>query len=366
MKVYKILLAVLAAGVLFSCDNQDVSFPDFDYTTVYFANQYPLRTLELGNDPQVDNSLDNEHKVKITATIGGVYANNEDRIIDISVDESLCDGVSFVDGPELLPMPASYYSLETNQIVIKAGDILGGVVVQLTDAFFNDPLSISNKYAIPLVMTGVTNADSILSGKAIVANPNRMVGANWQITPKDYVLYAVKYVNPWDANYLRRGVDVITNGSNSSTVVRHKEYVEKDELVELTTVSLSEVKFMPDGYTSHYGIHLPLSVKFAFNENQECSITSENQSIQVNDSVRVYNIVAQGNGEFVPDGEENSIGGFDRDAIYLDYEVAFEVETTFPKSGDAPVYEVQHYVTKDTLVCRDRGIVPEYYGITVE
>ena len=366
MKVYKILLAVLVAGLLFSCKNQDVSFPDFDYTTVYFANQYPLRTLELGEDTQVDNSLDNEHKVKIMATMGGVYANNEDRVISISVDETLCNGVSFVGGSEILPMPANYYSLEANQIVIKSGDILGGVVVQLTDAFFNDPLAITQKYVIPLVMTGVTNADSILSGKAIVDNPSRVVSSGWEIAPKDYVLYAIKYVNAWDANYLRRGVDVITNGANTSTVVRHKEYVEEDELVELTTLSLSEVKFMPAGYTSHQGIHLPLSVKFTFNENQKFSVAPEQQSIQINDSVRVYNIVAQGNGEFVPDGEKNSIGGFDRDAIYLDYEVAFEVETTFPKSGNAPVIEVQHYATTDTLVCRDRGIVPEYYNIEVE
>ncbi|WP_340110721.1 DUF5627 domain-containing protein [Maribellus mangrovi] len=343
MKVYKILLAVLVAGLMFSCGNQDVSFPDFDYTTVYFANQYPLRTLELGDDPQVDNSLDNEHKVKIMATMGGVYTNNEARIIDISVDESLCNGVSFVGGSELLPMPASYYNLEANHIEIKTGDILGGVVVQLTDAFFNDPLSITNKYAIPLVMTSVTNADSILSGKAIVDNPNRVVSSGWEITPKDYVLYAVKYVNKWDANYLRRGVDEISDGTGTVTDVRRSEHVEYDEVVSISTNSLTECTlpitiYEDDNLTTRATVDLILT----FDSDNNCTVSG---------STSAYSIA--GTGKFVTDGEKNSMGGQDRDGLYLDYTVEL-IDLGYT------------YTTKDTLVSRDRGIVPEYYNITVE
>ena len=343
MKVYKILLAVLVAGLLFSCKNQDVSFPDFDYTTVYFANQYPLRTLELGEDTQVDNSLDNEHKVKIMATMGGVYANNEDRVISISVDETLCNGVSFVGGSEILPMPANYYSLEANQIVIKSGDILGGVVVQLTDAFFNDPLAITQKYVIPLVMTGVTNADSILSGKAIVDNPSRVVSSGWEITPKDYVLYAIKYVNVWDANYLRRGVDQISSGAGTVTDTRHSEYVEYDEVVSISTLSLTECKlpitiYEEDNLTTRANVELILT----FDNNNNCTVSGNSSAYTIS-----------GTGKFVTDGEKNSMGGQDRDGLYLDY----TVELT--NLGYT-------YTTKDTLVTRDRGIVPEYYNIEVE
>ena len=83
MKLKIILLIVFVAGVLFSCENSDISYPDFDYTTVYFADQYPLRTLELGKDLNADNSLDNEHKVRIKATTGGGYSNTKDITIDI-------------------------------------------------------------------------------------------------------------------------------------------------------------------------------------------------------------------------------------------------------------------------------------------
>ena len=31
-----------------ACESSDNEFSDFDYQTVYFANQYGLRTIELG------------------------------------------------------------------------------------------------------------------------------------------------------------------------------------------------------------------------------------------------------------------------------------------------------------------------------
>ena len=66
------------AGVLFTaCENGDRDFPDFKYSAVYFAYQSPIRTITLGEDPSVDNSLDNEHKCQIMATIAGVYENKK-------------------------------------------------------------------------------------------------------------------------------------------------------------------------------------------------------------------------------------------------------------------------------------------------
>ena len=346
MKINKILLAFFIGGLLFSCENKEVTYPDFDYTTVYFASQYPLRTLELGKDSEIDNTLDNEHKVRITATMGGVYSNSTDRIINFEVDESLCDGVSFVDAPtDLVPMPANYYNLESDQIIIKSGNILGGVVVELTNAFFEDPLAIDQHYVIPVLMTSVVNADSILSGQASsnVEDPNRMVSDDWTIVPKDYVLYAIKYINPWHANYLRRGVDEISDGINTIIDVRHNEYVEYDELVSISTLSLTECSlpvkiYEDDNKTTRANVVLILT----FDDQNNCTV-SDNSS--------TYNI--NGTGKFVTDGEKNSMGGFDRDGLYLDYTVELsDLGYT--------------YSTKDTLVCRDRGVIPETYNINVE
>jgi len=66
-------LSILCAGfsllTLNSCHNQDVEFPDYKYSAVYFAYQTPVRTIVLGDDVY-DTSLDNEHKLKIYAAMG--------------------------------------------------------------------------------------------------------------------------------------------------------------------------------------------------------------------------------------------------------------------------------------------------------
>lgn len=343
MKLNKILLAIIVAALLSACHNNDVTYDDFDYTTVYFASQYPLRTLELGDDNNVDNSLDKEHKVKITATMGGVYSNTEDRVIDIEVDTSLCTGASFDDGSVLDPMPASYYSLASNQITIESGTTLGGVIVEFTDAFFTDTLCIDKRYVIPLVMTNVANADSILQGDAAVDDPNRLVAEDWSTVPKDYILYAVKFVNPWHGKYLRRGVDVIDSLGETTTDTRHEEYVVYDEVVSLTTTAYKKCSFPvtiyeDDNLTTLIDIELLLT----FDDDNNCTISSNATDYTVS-----------GTGKFVTDGEENSWGGEDRDGLYLDYTVNLpDISLT--------------YATKDTLVARNRGVTVDYFDVVVE
>src|SRR5690606_32590774 len=224
-------------------ENADWEFPDFDYQTVYFAHQYPVRTITLGEDI-FDTSLDNEWKCMIMATTGGVYENEGNITIDIEVDNTMCDGLVFENsgGIQIVAMPDNYYSLSSNQIIIPTGKLTGGVEVQLTDAFFADPLALRNTYVIPVRMTAVQNADSILSGKSISDNARRGVEGDWSEQPKDFVFYAVKYINPWHGYYLSRGVDNIT-GDVNATIVRGEQYVEDDEVRMLTTRSLNVVEY---------------------------------------------------------------------------------------------------------------------------
>lgn len=335
---------VVAIVALASCHNADITYPDFDYQTVYFANQYPARTVELGEDLYVDNSIDNEHKVIIKATMGGTRNNTKNVVIDFKVDTSLCTGIYFASqatsGSKVIPMPSTYYSLASNQITIPSGSILGGVEVQLTDAFFADPLSLKNTYAIPLLMTSVQNADSILQGKAVVDNPNRCVSSNWSTVPKDYVLYVVKYVNPWHGYYLRRGVDQITNTSTGvkTTSVRHATYVENNDTIKLTTTGFL-TNTMPLVIKDSSGNKVYYYLVLTFASDGTCTVGSKSSDF-----------VISGTGKYVSKGDKNSIGGIDRDALYLDYSV------NFTKLGLT-------YATKDTLALRDRSVAPEYYTV---
>lgn len=330
---FGILLSVSAV----SCKNGDNEFPDYEKgVTAYFANQYPARCVVLGNYPDGDNSLDNEHKVMILATQGGAYKSRNLKI-DVAIDPSLVENLTFPDGSPVKVMPENYYSLESTTFT-KKKDYLFGSEVTLTDAFFADPASIKNTYVIPVRMVNAIGADRILSGTPVdpESNPARCDASAWSVLPQDYVLYCVKYVNPWDASYCRRGVDQVNDAvSGSSTNIRHEQYVEKDEVVRLTTKSMNEVVFplstiVPDGESVKT---LTCDMILTFN-GDDCSISTSTEGMS-----------ASGTGKFVKLGDKHSLNNEDRDVIYLDYQVNF---------GS------RQFTTKDTLVVRSREIVPEF------
>ena len=93
--IYGIALGSLSLTVA-SCYNADREFPDYqDGTTAYFAYQYPVRTLILGNDIY-DNTLDNAHKCRIWATMGGTYTGRN-ATVDVAAIDTICNNLWFVD-----------------------------------------------------------------------------------------------------------------------------------------------------------------------------------------------------------------------------------------------------------------------------
>jgi hypothetical protein len=328
-------ISLITLSLFTACHNQNWEFPDYDYTTVYFPYQTPVRTLVLGEDIY-DNTLDNAHKCKIMATMGGVYENTVDRILSLSVDNSLCNNLEFEgdSGHKVLPMPSLYYTLPSDlKIVIPSGSLSGGIEVQLTDAFFTDPNSVKNTYVIPMKINSVLNADSVLNGKAAVENPNRFIAADWSTAPKDYVLYCIKYVNPWHGAYLRRGVDIGKgNGGNSAldtTITYHEKYVERDQVVKMYTITLDEVSLSINTRNRGSDKDIPFTLKIKIDNAGKCLVSAPDTAS--------YSVT--GSGEFVNDGD--IWGGEKRDVMRLKYEI---------KSGSST-----HTFT-DTIVMRDRQV----------
>lgn len=320
-------LAVTLVAATGCLKNKDMEFPDFDHQSVYFAYQYPVRTVVLGEDLFIDNTLDNERKVEIKATIGGTRENKNDVVINFNVDGSLINNLKFNGGSPIQLLPTNYYSLASNQITIPKGSILGGVQMQLTDAFFADPLAIRNTYVLPLKMSGVQKADSILVGK-------------------DFILYAVKFVNPWHGYYLRRGTDQM-NSTVNRTITRHADYVERDEVNRLITRSLSQVEF-PVQFKDELGANFTCTLLLTFDNEGKCTITSNTNLF-----------TATGTGSFVKKGEKKSWGNKDRDALYLDYQITYNGVSV----GTAPNIRTisGNISTKDTLVMRDRAVIYEVF-----
>jgi hypothetical protein len=325
----KNIIIVFLIGLFFltSCQNQDVEYPDYKYTTVYFAYQSPVRTLIMGSDYVYDNSMDTAHQCMIYATMGGVYSNTANRTLNVVVDNSLCTNLTFetATGAKVLPMPSNYYTLPSNmQIVIPSGSLMGGIKVQFTDAFFADTLAIKNSYVIPLRITKVANADSILSGTAIVSNPNRFNAADWSVLPKDYILYAVKYKNAWDATYLRRGIEALPDTS----FIYHQKYVEDDQVVSnVATASMSSLLISLNGQTKA-NFNLPFQLLLKFDNKGNCNIT--------NPASATYSIT--GSGQYVKNGD--MWGNQKRDVLHLSYKVNFGTSI---------------HTMVDTLVMRDRN-----------
>lgn len=335
--IYGVTLGALSLTCA-SCYNSESEFPDYEGgTTAYFAYQNPVRTLILGNDIY-DNTLDNEHKCRIWATMGGAY-HGRDAVVDIVVDESLCDNLYYTNefgevAAPVRPMPKEYYSLSGNTIPYN-GDSRGYVEVQFTDAFFNDPKAIENTYVIPLLMTNVKGIDHILTGKLREGlSPIRTNTDNWEVLAKDYVLYCVKYMNPWQGKYIRRGVDNVTEKGVTKTIVRKdfslvnsdlEHYKENpvnqyDEVCGISTKNMTQAIFPVSFKTS--GASVPCNLILTFDGNK-CTVSTDDE-----------NVTATGSGEFIVKGTEkpeykdylwgnNNGKPVQRDILRLAYSVSF-------------------------------------------
>ena len=339
-----------------SCYNADQEFPDYEGgTTAYFAYQYPVRTLVLGNDIY-DNTLDNEHKCRIWSTMGGAYGGR-DASVDFVVDESLCDSLWFVDeggnaSYRVTPLKKEYYTLLDNALRYN-GDVRGYVEVQFTDAFFNDEHAIENYYVIPLRMTQANGIDHILTGTPHVGfDPVRTNLDEWNILPKDYVLYCVKYMNPWQGKYIRRGVDKVTEKGVTKEIVRKdmsmvstdlEHYTENpvnqnDEICGITTKNMTQAIFPVSFKTS--GASIACNLILTFNGNT-CTISTDDE-----------NVTATGSGEFITKGTEraeykdyqwgsNNGEPVQRDILRLAYDVKFNDKDIQVSTADTLVVQTR-------------------------
>jgi hypothetical protein len=353
--IYGIALGALSLSFA-SCYNAKQEFPDYEGgTTAYFAYQYPVRTLVLGNDIY-DNTLDNEHKCRIWSTMGGAYGGR-DASVDFVVDESLCDSLWFVDEGgnasfRVTPLKKEYYTLLDNALRYY-GEPRGYVEVQFTDAFFDDEHAIDNYYVIPLRMTEAHGIDHILTGTPHVGfDPVRTNLDEWNILPKDYVLYCVKYMNPWQGKYIRRGVDKVTEKGVTKEIVRKDfsmvntdkdRYTENpvnqnDEVCGITTKNKTQAIFPVSFKTS--GASITCNLILTFNGNT-CTISTDDE-----------NVTATGSGEFIAKGTEkaeykdyqwgsNNGEPVQRDILRLAYDVKFNDKDIQVSTADTLVVQTR-------------------------
>ena len=370
--IYGVALGALSLTVA-SCYNADKDFPDYEGgTKAYFAYQNPIRTLVLGNDIY-DNSLDNDHKCRIWATMGGAYGGR-DAVVNVIIDESLCDNLYFLDdggyeNRKVLPLPHDFYNYEDvkNATINYNGDSRGYLEIQFTDKFFENAKTSSadTTYVIPVRMTGVTGIDALQSGTPNKEGAIRQNANDWTVLPMDYTLYCVRYMNPWQAKYIRRGVDIVTENASDESKKTITSYVRKDfslynsdiehysqmdpsnpvnqndEICAIKTKNMKQAIFPVSIKNS--GASIPCNLILTFKDDNTCTISTDDE-----------NVIATGTGEFITKGTERSeykdyqwgsIEGkpVQRDILRLAYKVDF--------SGTGKDIQVE---TADTLVVQTR------------
>jgi len=343
-------LLIICFVFIYSCKDDLFRFDDYDYTTVYFPFQYPVRTLVLG-DYVFDNSNDNNLRFKISGRVGGIYNNNTDVSVTYQIDESLVenlitsannwDGKSESSSDTLKILPSEYYTLDSKgDFMIPNNSFYEGITVQLNDDFLNDPNAYRTHYVLPIRILSTT-ADSVLSGKTDLNYADRRIGSDWTIPPKDFTIFGIKYVNQYHGRYLHRGKSLVRDGTGeiAHTIVYSERYVEEDEIWSLYTNGKNQVKVRGELRS------IPESpgnfeMNLLFDDQDNCVISSTDNS----------NFLISGRGKFIKNGD--MWGGKERDVIHLDY-IVNEGENI-------------HSIS-DTLVFRDKGVsFQEYSPVIIE
>ncbi|MDR1336224.1 MAG: DUF1735 domain-containing protein [Tannerella sp.] len=304
-------------AVFTACENFDREFDDYLYTAGYFPYQYPVRTLILG-DYIYDNANDNAHKFLVSVAMGGVYENTEDRVFSVAVDESLCRNLLFsAGGAEVKPLPSNYYTLATpDRIVIPKGAYNGGVEVQLSDAFFNDPLAVRNTYVLPVRITGSQDVDTVLLSK-------------------NFTLFAVKFINEFDATYFQYGTSSVKDPSGvtvENTDYSTEKFVENYPTVKLVTTGRYRVSTSLNFRSSVFTGSLSLLLTF---DGNSCTVSAPDGA----------GYTVTGTGEYKRNAY--SWGNKERNGLVLNYTVTNEKGA---------------YTASDVLVERTRDIVMEVFS----
>ena len=333
-RIFTVLACALA---LVSCHNFDKEFPDYDYTTGFFPYQFPVRTLILGDDVY-PNDNDNAGKFVISAAMGGVYQNKKDRVINFEVDESLCDGVAFSGGGPIKALPASYYTLSnTSQITIPKGSYNGGVTVQLTDAFFNDPDAIKNTYVVPLVLKSTSDLDSLLVG-AGDGNPDRRFSSQWSIAPKDFTMFGIKFITELHGHWLHYG---------SATIGSEKvEYKAPDDVTH--DVGNNEVVMLTT--TGRHTSTLTQALKGSMSDLTATLVFTQNGANVTISAPAGAEYTVSGSGTYKLSDKNDAYNSWgDKQRYMITY--SFTLTDANGKT----------YKANDVLVARDRAVVLETY-----
>lgn len=225
---------------------------DYEYTGIYSAYQYDLRTFVVGEGMKFD----------FTVALGGVVENVRDRTVEVTTDDALLsadlstfsesegtpsftalDGLkgmgrlgalsqsyvsdAFADVKEIVPLPSSCYELTgLDGLTICKGRHTASVTVHATDEILSDPKAFGPCYALGF---RIVNAD-----------------ADVLVKEKSFEVIAVKCENRFYGNWYHGGRTVVRSDATGE-ILSTDEYEltlpqADSKVYRLTTVDAVSVR----------------------------------------------------------------------------------------------------------------------------
>ncbi len=251
MNCNRFLILVFFVSVLLSCKKYETFTNDFDYTSVYFATQKPLRTVV----------ADDDMSFKVGVALGGVRENTKTETVTFVVDPELLK-LPGASGFEILP--DSYYTLSNDEkMVITPRNLIGDITVTLNkEKFTSDPNATIAYYALPLRIVSSTT-DSVLRG-------------NESVAAKDYTIVTIQYISKFSGSYYHKGLQ--TRVDNNNTITYSLPDLSKNQVWRLNTVDANQVTTSGAGAISTGGIKLTVSSNNAVSVSAGSGISSASGS----------------------------------------------------------------------------------------
>src|SRR3546814_11066061 len=80
-------------------------------------------------------------------------------------------------------------------------------------------------YVIPVRLKSSDDVDSILNGSSAMPDADPRITADWSVAPKNFTLFAVKYINEYHGTYFHYGESTVKEGGGDvleDTLYREK------------------------------------------------------------------------------------------------------------------------------------------------
>ncbi|NLR94086.1 DUF1735 domain-containing protein [Flammeovirga agarivorans] len=276
----KYILIVLVLLTVTSCKYEEY-INDYDYTTVYFSFQTPIRTLIVGE----------YEAIKLGIAMGGKRENKVDEWAHFEITPELLAGTPYKI------LPSEVYTLENDhEIIIPKGEMQGDITVSFNMeqlASLDEPVT---EYALPVTITS-TSLDRIHE-------------------TKNSTIIAIKYIANLDGTWYHKGITKGLNLNSDSTWVRTYTHstLEKNHTWVLNSLTSTKVESNGIGY-------LEGSLQIDLNDDHSLFVTATDEENFISKSASLSN---------------------DKKEIYLSY--SFQRDTLVYESTDTLIFADRNIV----------------------